>query len=189
MNGTNYEILHYAVFSTPHSSSASYTLKSTPAVRPVIASNAIPFLQMRSVRWHSTSVREMEGKKERRGEEIPISLKHMTTLTLKLNKVSGILVEVEIGIHAVTFEVRQLLQVDDTLHRIKRICEVLLNNKATLLHTMDTPLHRCKPRMFVSWLFLKFRLSRTRGFSTDCNCCGWSHCYALVTLFNSLKLL
>ena len=37
------------------------------AVRPVIASNGIPFLQMRSVGVPSTSAREMEGNKERMG--------------------------------------------------------------------------------------------------------------------------
>ena len=35
------------------------------AVRPVIASNGVPFLQMRSVGSYSTSEREMEGIKER----------------------------------------------------------------------------------------------------------------------------
>ena len=40
------------------------------AVRPVITSNGVPFLQMRSVGSHSTSGREKEGIKERmRGEE------------------------------------------------------------------------------------------------------------------------
>ena len=33
-------------------------------VRPVIASNGVPFLQIRSVGTHSTSGREKEGKKE-----------------------------------------------------------------------------------------------------------------------------
>ena len=37
------------------------------AVRPVIASNGVPFLQMRSVGLHSTSEREKEGNKERTG--------------------------------------------------------------------------------------------------------------------------
>ena len=37
------------------------------AVRPVIASNGSPFLQMRSVGSHSTSRREKEGIKERTG--------------------------------------------------------------------------------------------------------------------------
>ena len=37
------------------------------AVRPVIASNGVPFLQMRSVGSHSTSGREKEGKNERIG--------------------------------------------------------------------------------------------------------------------------
>ena len=37
------------------------------AVRPVIASNGVPFLQMRSVGSHSTSGREKEGNKERTG--------------------------------------------------------------------------------------------------------------------------
>ena len=32
------------------------------AVRPVIASKGVPYLQMRSVRLHSTSGREKEGK-------------------------------------------------------------------------------------------------------------------------------
>ena len=35
------------------------------AVRPVIASNGVPFLQMRSVGSHSRSGREKEGNKER----------------------------------------------------------------------------------------------------------------------------
>ena len=35
------------------------------AVRPVIASNGVNFLQMRSVGSHSTSGREKEGNKER----------------------------------------------------------------------------------------------------------------------------
>jgi hypothetical protein len=34
------------------------------AVRPVITSNGVPYLQMRSVGSHSTSGREKEGKKE-----------------------------------------------------------------------------------------------------------------------------
>ena len=37
------------------------------AVRPVIASNGVPFLQTRSVGSHSTSGREKEGKKEGMG--------------------------------------------------------------------------------------------------------------------------
>ena len=37
------------------------------AVRPVIASNGVPFLQMRSVGSHSMSGREKEGNKERTG--------------------------------------------------------------------------------------------------------------------------
>ena len=37
------------------------------AVRPVIASNGVTFLQMRSVGSHSTSGKEKEGKKERIG--------------------------------------------------------------------------------------------------------------------------
>ena len=35
------------------------------AVRPVIAANEVPFFQMRSIGWHSTSGREKEGIKER----------------------------------------------------------------------------------------------------------------------------
>ena len=38
------------------------------ALRPVIASNGIPLLQMKSVGSHSTAGREMEGKKERTGQ-------------------------------------------------------------------------------------------------------------------------
>jgi hypothetical protein len=37
------------------------------AVRPVIASNGIPFLQMMSVGLHSTSGREKERKMKRTG--------------------------------------------------------------------------------------------------------------------------
>ena len=37
------------------------------AVRPLIASNGVPFLQMRLVGSHSTSGREKEGSKERMG--------------------------------------------------------------------------------------------------------------------------
>ena len=37
------------------------------AVRPVIASNGVPFLQMRPVGSHSTSGRKKEGKKESMG--------------------------------------------------------------------------------------------------------------------------
>ena len=37
------------------------------AVLPVIVSNGVPFLQMRSVGWHSTSGREKEGNKEGMG--------------------------------------------------------------------------------------------------------------------------
>ena len=37
-------------------------------VRPVIASNVVPFLQMRSVGSHSTSGREKGGKKKRTGK-------------------------------------------------------------------------------------------------------------------------
>ena len=40
------------------------------AVRPVIASNKDPFLQMRSVGSHSKSGREKEGKKEGEGKDI-----------------------------------------------------------------------------------------------------------------------
>ena len=38
------------------------------AVRPVIAANGVPYLQMRSIGSHSTSGREKEGKKERTGK-------------------------------------------------------------------------------------------------------------------------
>jgi hypothetical protein len=37
------------------------------AVRPVIASNGVPFLQMRSVGSHTTSGSDKEGIKERTG--------------------------------------------------------------------------------------------------------------------------
>ena len=37
------------------------------AVRPVIASNGVPYPQMKSVGSHSTSGREKEGKKTRTG--------------------------------------------------------------------------------------------------------------------------
>ena len=47
------------------------------AVRPVIASNGLPFLQMRSVGSHSTSGREKEGKKERVGYIITIMFFHV----------------------------------------------------------------------------------------------------------------
>ena len=40
---------------------------SMKAVRPVIASNGAPYLQMRSLVSYSTSWREREGKKERSG--------------------------------------------------------------------------------------------------------------------------
>ena len=43
------------------------------AVRPVIASNEVPFFQMRSVGSHSTSGREKEGIKERMGLMICVS--------------------------------------------------------------------------------------------------------------------
>ena len=48
------------------------------AVQPVIVSNGVPFLQMRSVGSHSTSGREKEGNKERTGwtlerRKMPIS--------------------------------------------------------------------------------------------------------------------
>ena len=39
------------------------------AMRPVIASNGVPYLQMRSVGSHSTSGREKEGIKERTGNK------------------------------------------------------------------------------------------------------------------------
>ena len=46
-------------------------LRKTPSdegvVQPVIASNGVPFLQMRSVGSHSTSGREKEGIKDRTG--------------------------------------------------------------------------------------------------------------------------
>ena len=41
------------------------------AVGPVIASNGVPFLQMRSVGSHSTSGREKEGNKERTRRVLP----------------------------------------------------------------------------------------------------------------------
>ena len=44
------------------------------AVWPVIASNGVPFLQMRSVGSQSTSEREKEGIKERTGEEGKVSV-------------------------------------------------------------------------------------------------------------------
>ena len=44
------------------------------AVRPVIVSNEVPFLQMRSVGSHSTSGREKEGIKERIGWEYQLKL-------------------------------------------------------------------------------------------------------------------
>ena len=40
-------------------------------MRPVIATNGDPFLQMRSVGSHSTSGREKEGIKERMGDGSP----------------------------------------------------------------------------------------------------------------------
>ena len=41
------------------------------AVQPTIASNGVPYLQMKSVRSHSTSGREKEGKEERgKGKDI-----------------------------------------------------------------------------------------------------------------------
>jgi hypothetical protein len=42
-------------------------LSDEGAVRPVIASNKAPYLQMRSVESHGTSGREKEGSKERTG--------------------------------------------------------------------------------------------------------------------------
>ena len=40
------------------------------ALRPVVVSNGVPFLQMRYVGSHSTSGREKEGIKERMGFNI-----------------------------------------------------------------------------------------------------------------------
>ena len=42
-------------------------LTAEESPEPVIASNGVPFLQLRSVESHSDSGREMEGKKERAG--------------------------------------------------------------------------------------------------------------------------
>ena len=44
------------------------------AVQPIIASNGVPFLQMRSIGSHSTPGREMEGKKRRVGSCVFVSL-------------------------------------------------------------------------------------------------------------------
>ena len=44
-----------------------FSLFDEGAVRPVIASNGVPFLQMRSVGLHTTSGRKKEGNKERTG--------------------------------------------------------------------------------------------------------------------------
>ena len=57
------------------------------AVRPVIPSNGVPFLQMRSVGSH-TSEREKEEIKERTGEE-PVSI---PDIILKAHLISSILV-------------------------------------------------------------------------------------------------
>ena len=42
------------------------------AVRPIIASNGVPYLQMRSVASYTTSGREKEGNKERTGQGTPL---------------------------------------------------------------------------------------------------------------------
>ena len=42
------------------------------AVRPIIASNGVPYLQMRSEAWYTTSGREKEGNKERTGHGTPL---------------------------------------------------------------------------------------------------------------------
>ena len=51
-------------------------------VQPVITSNIVPFLQMRSVGSHSKSGREKEGKKERMGKDLTfikfISMSYMS---------------------------------------------------------------------------------------------------------------
>ena len=47
------------------------------AVPPVIASNGVPFLQMRSVGSHSTSGREKEGIKERMGDGMEYKFYHL----------------------------------------------------------------------------------------------------------------
>ena len=51
----------------PQLETSASRLSDEGAVRPVIASNGVPFLQMRSVGSHGTSGREKEGIKERTG--------------------------------------------------------------------------------------------------------------------------
>ena len=60
-----------AVHRSPGICSQGKPQKTRPSdegnARPVIASNGVPFLQMRSVGSHSTSGREKEGNKEMTG--------------------------------------------------------------------------------------------------------------------------
>ena len=56
----------------------SASRQSVKAVRPVIASNGVSSLQMRSVELHSMSGRKKEGKKERTGGIYTIKVSQMT---------------------------------------------------------------------------------------------------------------
>ena len=60
------DLLAFTTKETPQKTSARRP--SMKAVRPVIASNEVLHLQMRSVGSHSTSGIEKEGKKERKKE-------------------------------------------------------------------------------------------------------------------------
>ena len=51
-------------------------------VQTIIASNGVPFLQMRSVASHSTSGREKEGKKEGMGEWVIYATRFPMTTAL-----------------------------------------------------------------------------------------------------------
>ena len=64
--GAVHDLLEFTLqLRKPRESSARRA--SMKAVRAVIASNGDPYFQMRSVRSHSTSGREKEGKKGRTG--------------------------------------------------------------------------------------------------------------------------
>ena len=56
------ELLQYTV---PSVKALNYPCQSMKAVQPVIASNGVPYLLMRSIGSHSTSGKEKEGIKER----------------------------------------------------------------------------------------------------------------------------
>ena len=79
------------------------------AVRPVIASKAVPYLQMRSVGSHSTSGREKEGMERRTGSTLHFT-EHVVTHCIYIAKLMCMLKD-----KALKYEYNHLSRRDYTL--------------------------------------------------------------------------